>query len=64
VQIIERYAARWSIEVAFHDAKYITGASEAHNRTQLAMERTAPFGMLIQSLVVVWYHLAWADVAA
>jgi len=27
VEIVERYAARWSIEVAFHDAKHITGAA-------------------------------------
>lgn len=58
VEIIERYATRWSIEVAFHDAKHITGAGEARNRTQLAVERTAPFAMLVQSLVIVWYHLA------
>jgi hypothetical protein len=58
VEIIERYATRWSIEVAFHDAKHITGAGEAHNRTKLAVERTVPFCMLVQCLVVVWYHLA------
>jgi hypothetical protein len=58
VEIIERYAARWSIEVAFHDAKHITGAGEPRNRTKLAVERTAPFAMLVQSLVIVWYHLA------
>jgi len=33
-------------------------AGEARNRTRLAVERTAPFGMLVQSLVIVWYHLA------
>ena len=35
-----------------------TGAGEARNRTQQAVERTAPFAMLVQTLVVVWYHLA------
>jgi SRSO17 transposase len=37
VEIIERYATRWSIEVAFHDAKHLTGAGEARNRTRLAV---------------------------
>jgi hypothetical protein len=32
-EIITRYAARWSIEVAFADAKQITGVGEARNRT-------------------------------
>lgn len=57
-QIIERYAARWAIEVAFADAKQITGVGEARNRTRRAVERTVPFGLFVQSLVIVWYHLA------
>jgi hypothetical protein len=55
---VERYAARWSIEVAFADAKQITGVGEARNRTQRAVERTVPFGLYTQSIVVTWYHLA------
>ena len=57
-EIIQRYAARWAIEVAFADAKHVTGAGEARNRTRRAVERTVPFGMLVQSLVIVWYHVA------
>jgi hypothetical protein len=57
-QLIERYASRWAIEVAFSDAKHITGVGEARNRTRTAVERTVPFGLLTQSLVIVWYHLA------
>src|SRR5262249_5276219 len=38
--IVQRYAARWSIEVAFEDAKQITGVGQARNRTQQAVERT------------------------
>lgn len=56
-QIVERYAARWSIEVAFADAKQITGVGEARNRTRQAVERTVPFGLLVQTLAIVWYHL-------
>ena len=32
-QVIERYAARWSIEVAIEDAKQVFGAGQARNRT-------------------------------
>jgi hypothetical protein len=56
--IVERYAARWSIEVAFEDAKQITGVGEARNRTREAVERTVPFGLYTQSIVIVWYHLS------
>ena len=56
--IVERYASRWSIEVAFEDAKQITGVGEARNRTRNAVERTAPSGPYTRSIVIVWYHLA------
>jgi hypothetical protein len=56
--IIERYASRWSIEVAFSDAKNITGVGEARNRSRQAVERTVPFGLHTQSIVIIWYHLA------
>jgi hypothetical protein len=57
-QIVERYAARWSIEVAIEDAKQITGVGQARNRVPAAVERTVPFGLLTQTLVVLWYATA------
>lgn len=54
-QIIERYAARWAIEVTFIDAKTITGVGEARNRTQTAVQRTVPFGLYAITIVVLWY---------
>lgn len=54
-EIVARYAARWSIEVAFEDARQHTGVGEARNRTTGAVERTVPFGLITQSIVVVWY---------
>jgi hypothetical protein len=61
--IIARYAARWSIEVAFHDAKQTTGAGEARNRTTTAVERTVPVGLITQSLVIIWHtHHGSTDV--
>ena len=56
-QIVTRYAARWSIEVAIEDAKQITGVGQARNRTPTAVARTVPFALTVQSLVVLWYTL-------
>ena len=56
-QIVERYAMRWSIEPANAVGKQQMGVGQARNRVKNAVERTVPFGMLIQSLVVVWYAL-------
>ncbi|WP_433824481.1 IS701 family transposase [Actinoplanes sp. CA-015351] len=60
-RIISRYAARWSIEVAFADAKQLTGVGEARNRTRTAIDRTVPLGLITQSLIIVWYHLHGTD---
>ncbi|MGH3636807.1 MAG: IS701 family transposase [Mycobacterium sp.] len=57
-QIIERYAARWSIEVAIEDAKQITGVGQARNRLPAAVARTVPFELVISSLAICWYALA------
>lgn len=55
--VIARYAQRWAIEVCFADAKQITGVGQARNRTPRAVQRTVPFGMLVQSLTAIWYAL-------
>lgn len=54
-QIVERYAVRWSIEVAIEDAKQTVGVGQARNRVRLAVERTVPFGLIVGSLAVCWY---------
>lgn len=56
-QVISRYAQRWAIEVCFAEAKQITGVGQARNRNPRAVERTVPFGMLIQSLTAIWYAI-------
>jgi hypothetical protein len=53
--VIERYAARWSIEVAIEDAKQTIGVGQARNRLQRAVERTVPFGFIVGVLAVCWY---------
>jgi len=56
--VIERYAARWAIEVAIEDAKQLFGTGQARNRTARAVERTVPFMLACQALAVCWYATA------
>jgi hypothetical protein len=60
-QIIERYAARWSVEVAFEDAKQIFGVADARNRKADAVRRTVPFALACQTLTTLWYATAGHD---
>ena len=57
-QVIERYAARWGIEVAIEDSKQVFGTGQARNRTARAVERTIPFQLACQALAVCWYATA------
>src|SRR6266536_848687 len=57
-QVIERYAARWSIEVAIEDAKQVFGAGQARNRVAGAVRRTIPFTLICQTLAIIWYATA------
>ena len=52
---IERYAWRWPIEPSNAAGKQIMGVGEACNRVTAAVERTVPFGFLVQSLLICWY---------
>jgi len=56
-QVVARYTGRWAIEVGFQEARQALGVGEARNRTEKAVLRTVPFGMLCQSLTVAWYAL-------
>ena len=62
-QVIQRYAARWSIEAAIEDAKQIFGAGQARNRTARAVERTVPFQLACQAIATTWYATAGHDPA-
>jgi hypothetical protein len=52
--ILQTYAARWTLEVTFHDSKQHLGFGQAQNQTPRAVERTAPFAGLVYSLVLLW----------
>jgi hypothetical protein len=55
--VVQRYAVRWSIEPSNATSKQQTGVGQARNRVPRAVERTVPFGMLVPTLVIVWYAL-------
>jgi hypothetical protein len=57
-QVIERYAARWSIEVAIEDARQVFGTGQARNRTARAVRRTVPFQLACQTLAMTWHATA------
>ena len=55
--VVQRHAVRWSIEPSNATSKQQTGVGQARNRVPRAVERTVPFGMLVQTPVIVWYAL-------
>jgi SRSO17 transposase len=54
--ILSTYACRWSIEVTFENGKQLLGFEDPANRLPKAVERTAPMGMILLSLVTLWFH--------
>lgn len=53
--IITDYCVRWCIECTFQETKGKLGFEDPQNRTQRAVERTAPMALCIYTLTVVWY---------
>jgi hypothetical protein len=54
-EIIRRFCLRWSIEVTFQETKGRLGFEDPQNRTERAVERTAPMALWVYTLTVVWY---------
>jgi hypothetical protein len=55
-QILSAYACRWAIECTFENCKQLLGLEDPANRLPKAVARTAPFALIIYSLVIVWFH--------
>jgi hypothetical protein len=53
--ILEGYARRWTIEVAFYNQKQFLGFEHPQNQTATAVARTAPLAGLVYDLVLLWY---------
>lgn len=63
--ILETYAERWALEVAFRDLKQHLGFADSSARTQAAVERTAPFVGYVYSTLVLWFaEGAWRSPTA
>jgi hypothetical protein len=52
--VLEAYARRWTLEVAFRDAKQHLGFEDPQNQTAKAVQRTAPIALLVYDLVLLW----------
>ena len=55
-EILERYTARWQIEVCFRDLKQHLGFGAGPARSRHAVERVTPFAAYVYSITVLW---AW-----
>ena len=53
--ILEAYAMRWSLEVAFRDSKQCLGFERSQCWTRKAVERTGPFAFVSYAIVVLWF---------
>jgi hypothetical protein len=62
--ILEGYARRWTLEVAYHDTKQWLGLEDPQNQTSLAVQRTAPMAFVVYDLVLLWYAAQVRDHAA
>ena len=53
-QVIELYCQRWSLEETFGWVKSRLGFENPRNRTEHAVQHTAPMAMWTYSLVILW----------
>jgi hypothetical protein len=58
VDIITGYCRRWSVEVAFCDAKQLLGFHDPHVWCENSVKRASPMAWFVGSLIVLWYALA------
>lgn len=59
--IVTGYCRRWSVEVAFCDAKQRLGFHDPQVWTAPAVERATPLAWLVGTLVVLWYAESGKD---
>ena len=53
--ILELFAMRWPLEVAFYNAKQFLGLEDPQSRTPRAVQRTAPLALYLHTLVILWF---------
>jgi DDE superfamily endonuclease len=54
-EVVRGYCRRWSVEVAFCDAKQQLGFHDARVWSAKAVERATPMAWLVGTVVVLWY---------
>src|SRR5262249_51485491 len=54
-EVITGYCRRWSVEVAFGDAKQLLGFHDPQVWCVLSVQRAAPMAWFVATLVVCWY---------
>ncbi len=57
-EIITGYCRRWSVEVAFCDAKQLLGFHDPQVWSEASVQRAAPMAWFVGTLIVVWYSMA------
>ena len=60
-EIVERYGARWSIEVTNRETKQLLGAAEPQCRKELSVVRSPMFAYWAYSFVVLWFVRQFAS---
>jgi hypothetical protein len=58
VEVIKGYCRRWSVEVAFCDAKQLLGFHDPQVWCAASVQRAAPMAWFVGSLIVLWYTQA------
>jgi hypothetical protein len=58
VEVITSYCRRWSVEVAFCDAKQLLGFHDPQVWCAASVQRAAPMAWFVGTLVVCWYVMA------
>lgn len=53
--VLELFAQRWPLEVAFYNTKQFLGLEDPQNRTPNAVQRTAPLALYLHDLVILWF---------
>jgi DDE superfamily endonuclease len=54
--ILTHYAWRWSVEVMHYNAKQMMGLEDPASRKAQAVQRTAPVGLALYGLTLIWFH--------
>jgi len=53
--VLETYALRWALEVAFRDSKQTLGFERSQARSANAVKRSGPFAFVSYTLTVAWF---------